>query len=106
MSIDGELTRARLSDLGNKDFLLQQAGANTADVKNGLVTVYRATADGKINDGDFVTPSLEAVQPYLNQRLEIGQAAKLIKKVVPIDHLLMGDEPTDFVYAPKLTAKH
>ncbi len=102
LSARNELLRKTLTDLPNYKERLLKAGAKRSEIESGKITMYRATELDQIYPGDFVTPDKNIVIPYLNQRIETGRKAKILKKKIPIENLLIGDEYTDFVFAPDI----
>jgi len=105
MTIENEVSRRRIINEPNFDYLLKRAGATPEEIASGKITVYRATENGKILPGDFVTPDKEIVKPYFNQRVEVGKNPKIVSQKVYIKDLVIGDEITDFVYRPSNVAQ-
>ena len=101
ISAKNELSRGFVVDK-NTEEILKKAGVTQEEIKSGKITVYRATDRNEITEGAFVTPDKTKIEPYLGQLKEIGKDAKIISKKVFIEDLLIGDEYSDFVYAPNL----
>ena len=101
ISAKNELSRGFVIDK-NTEEILKKAGTTQEEIKSGKITVYRATDRNEITEGAFVTPDKTKIEPYLGQLKEIGKDAKIISKKVFIEDLLIGDEYSDFVYAPNI----
>lgn len=100
MTIDNELSRQHLLDTPDFEYRLKRAGVSPDEIADRKITIYRATDKSGILDGDYVTPDKSVIEPYFNTRKEAGQKVRVFSEQVDIDDLLIGDEPTDFVYAP------
>jgi len=100
MTIDAEKSRRPVINEPDLDYVLKRAGATPEEIASGKITVYRATENGKILPGDFVSPNKDVLKPYFDQRVETGRNPKIVSQKVDIKDLVIGDEPTDFVYRP------
>lgn len=105
MTIDAEMSRRPVINEPDMDYILRRAGASPDEIASGKITVYRATENGKILPGDFVSPDKSVLKPYFDQRVETGRTPKIVSQKVDIKDLVIGDEVTDFVYRPTQNVK-
>lgn len=101
MTIEAERSRRPVINEPDVNYVLSRAGASPEEIASGKITVYRATENGKILPGDFVTPNKDVIKPYFDQRVETGRKPEIISQKVAIKDLVIGDEITDFVYRPR-----